>query len=278
MIQTLFRRLAARAGAAAALSGAAPRAAGAQDYSYAFRVTPSDEQAFAGTARVSGDRARIDARTKNDDCEPADYLLLSDGGRTVTVVNPRERSYSVTDARSFEHVVATAMRAVNVAVSTKLSDVRISTEELGAGDTIAGHPTRRYRLLQEYTANVGVFGFRGDAEEHVVITDFWVAPGLTLMRNPLVEMLATTETALAQTNGDFVARSAAARDGLFRGMPLRLIVAARSSSSKHEDKRAPSRLVVEVEKVVRGPVDRAALDVPTSYHAKSGGFSYKMGS
>jgi hypothetical protein len=273
MFRSLFRCAAAVVFGAAAL----PAAAVAQDYSYAFRVTPSDGEPFAGTVRVSGTRARIDAaRTDDHGEEPRDYLLLSDEGRTITVVRPRDQSYSVSDARAFEQIAGTALRAVNVAMSTRLDDVRIGSERLGPGDTIAGFPTQRYRLTQEYTATIGVMGMKGDPEQHVVITDFWVAPGLELMRNPLVEMLATTQTVLAQSDASFAARSAQARDRLFRGMPLRLIVAARSSDDGH-DNDAPSRLLVEVTRVVRGPVDRAALDVPSRYRKETKSFSFQMG-
>ena len=268
-----------RAAAVALVAAVAPMRAGAQDYSYAFRVTPSDGDAFSGSVRVSGARARVDAEAKHGHGHARDYLLLDDGGRTVTIVNPRERSYSVTTGREFEQIVATAMRAAEVAMSNKLTDVRVEAERLGAGDTIAGYPTQRYRLTQEFTTNISVMGFGAEPEYHVVITDFWAAPDLKLMRNPLVEMLATTETVLAQTDRGFVERSAAARDRLFRGMPLRLIVARRSlDGTKADDKKHDgSRLVVEVTRVVRGPVDRAALDLPKGYEKRSGPISWKLG-
>ena len=266
-----FRRVARLA--ALLTAAAAPASARAQDYSYAFRVTPSDGDVVSGTVRVSGDRARVDAEGTPGEGRSRDYLLLSDGGRTVTVVNPRERTYSVTNARAFEQLVATAMGAARVAMSTNLTDVRIDTQRLGAGDTIAGYPTERYRLTQEFTTNISVLGFGAEPEYNVVITDYWAAPKLQLMRNPLVEMLATTETALAQGDRSFVDRSAAARDRLFTGMPLRLIVASRSAGPddkgavKHDD---GSRLIVEVTRVVRGPVDRAALELPKGYTQRSG--------
>lgn len=266
------------AAAALATIAVTPTRAAAQDYSYAFRVTQGEGEPLAGTVRVSGDRARIDAARPNGGDGPRDYLLLDGGGQRVTIVNPRERTYSATTARAFERVVATAMSAVNVAISNKLSDVRIESQRLGAGDTIAGYPTQRYRLTQEYTANIAVMGFDAEPEFHVVITDFWAAPGLQLMRNPLVEMMATAETALAQTDRAFVERSTAARDRLFTGMPLRLIVAARSTGSdpakyKEHDR---SRLTVEVTRVVRGPVDRAALALPRGYRATSGPLNWTM--
>jgi hypothetical protein len=230
-------------------------------------VVPSEGDHFAGAVRASGDRGRVDVQRSGGDGS-RDYLLLGDGGRSVTIVNPRERSYSSTSAHAFERIVSTAMGAVQVAMSNRLSDVRIHAERLGAGDTIAGYPTQRYRLTQEYTTHLSVMGVDADPEYHVVITDYWAAPGLTLMRNPLVEMLATTETVMAQTDRAFVERSAAARDALFKGMPLRMIVAARSTGGgeKHGHDE-PARLTVEVSRVVRGPVARAALDLPRGYRA-----------
>ena len=277
MLARPLRRLARALPAVVALAAAPlPRAAAAQDYSYAFRVTPTDDEPFAGTMRVSGDRARMDV--EGPDRGPRDYLLLADAGRAITIVNPRERSYTTTTTEAFERIVATALGAVQVAMSNKLTDVRVHPERLGAGDTIAGFPTQRYRLTQEFTTNVSVMGIDAESEYQVVITDFWAAPGLKLMRNPLVEMLATAETGLAQTDRGFVQRSAAARDALFTGMPLRLIVASRSTRTgdRHGKPDRPSQLVVEVTRVVRGPVDRAALDLPSGYR-KEAGLSWNMG-
>jgi hypothetical protein len=274
------------AAAAAALAAAVvPVAADAQApraYTYTFRVSPDHGEASTGTVRVAGDRARIDMKEARGAAQSGDYLLVTDNGRTVTIVNPRDREYSVTDAASFERIVATVMQALDLAtIDAKLSDAQVSGARLGPGDTIAGHPTERYRLKQEYSVRVGALGFKGDAEYHVVMTDYWVAPSLRLMRNPVIEMLATTQTALAQQDRDFVRRSAVTRDRLFAGTPLRIIVVAGTadeaggSKSKANARTKASTTTIEVSDVRTVDVDRTLLEVPQGYREREGRLSWK---
>jgi hypothetical protein len=279
------RTLAAAAAAAVLAAPVLPVHAGAQvprAYTYTFRVSPDSGEATTGTVQVSGDRARIDMAEARGVGQSGDYLLLTDNGRTVTIVNPREREYSVTDAASFERIVATVMQALDLAtIDAKLSDAHVSGARLGPGDTIAGHPTERYRLKQEYSVRVGAFGFKGDPEYHVVMTEYWVAPSLRLMRNPVIEMLSTTQTALAQQDRDFVRRSTAARDRLFSGTPLRIIVVAGTADEagavkpKSGARPRASTTTIEVSDVRSADVDHSRLEVPQGYREREGRLSWR---
>jgi len=275
----------ATAATAALAATALPALAGAQlprAYTYTFRVSADSGAASTGTVQVYGDRARIDMAGSRGAEPSGDYLLVTDSGRTVTIVNPREREYSVTDAASFEHIVATVMQALDLAmIDAKLSDAHVSGSRLGPGDTIAGHPTERYRLRQEYSVRVGALGFKGDPEYHVVMTDYWVAPGFRLMRNPVIEMLSTTQTALAQQDRDFVRRSTATRDRLFSGTPLRIIVVAGTvdevgaSQPKANASTKASTTTIEVSDVRSADVDRGLLEVPHGYREREGRLSWR---
>src|SRR5439155_824705 len=137
--------------------------------------------------------------------------LLLNGGHTVATVHTDRREYEMVDDTTFQRLIGAALDAMGNLVTLHLADVKIETQSLGAGDSIAGYATRRFRLLQEYSVSIGAMGFTAANQHHVVVTDFWVSPDLRLPPNPLLELLATVETALAQRNEDFVHRSAAAR-------------------------------------------------------------------
>jgi hypothetical protein len=248
-------------------------------YRYLLRMTSDRGEDATGTVRLAGDKERIDLPPgRNDD---QGYLLLLNGGHTVAVVHTERREYETMDDTSFQRLIGAALDAVGNLVSLHLADIKIETQSLGAGDTIAGYATRRYRLLQEYTVSIGALGFSAGDQHHVVVTDFWVSPDLRLPVNPLLELLATVETALAQRSEDFVRRSAAARSALFSGTPLKMVVTARSfdpnatgggggGGGEH------SVRTYVVTRVERTSFDRALFEVPDGYTRRENKLNFKL--
>ncbi|HJR63150.1 MAG TPA: hypothetical protein VJ803_05565 [Gemmatimonadaceae bacterium] len=242
-------------------------AAGAQDtqgYSYTFRSIADDhDDKIFGTARVLGDRTRIDFR----EWHKKGYLLVSDRGRRVTLVDPRDEEYRTFERDSFERVISTAMRKVDRVMTMTLRDVRISTERLGNGGTVAGYPTERYRMVQRFQVGVGVFGLTKDMDQEIV-TDFWVAPRLALASNPIIELLSTVESALAQHDASFVRRSIDARRALFTGTPLKIVVTSRLHH-EDEDPDVDTR-TIEITEIGRARIDPEIFRIPRGYERREG--------
>lgn len=254
--------------------GAPAGGGGVQGYRYNLHMTSDRDRELVATVREGQGRARIDFE-RSDDREGNDtYILLSDNGRTVVFVKPASREYTVVDDTTFERIVGRALRMVTNlgVVNIQLRDVRIVPERLGVGESIDGRPTRHYRLTQEYRAFVGAFGIVGDEPVHqLVVTDYWVAARPLLLRNPLIELLASVETALAQRSESFVRRSAAARDSLFRGTPLRVVVTA--SSNEHGE---PKERRLELSGLQTGTFDPAIWRIPDGYTRRQGDLSFDL--
>lgn len=284
MSAPLRRSLAARPllRAALALALVAPVAPAAaqlpREYRYDFTITKAGEPASTGTVYVAGDRWRIDMAREREK-ESDDYLLSTDGGRTVTIVHPDERSYSVHDARDFERIVSRVMRGLDAVMSMQLRESKVASAALGAGETIAGRATQRFRLTQEYRVSVGMFGFSSDKRERVV-TDYWVDPTLVLPHNPVVEMQSTLETVLAQHDAAFVRRSGEARQKLFRGVPLKVVVTSESMDEEDDDGNA-GEVKRKVRTIQLGELQRVAIDppvfeVPAGFRKQDGEISFSM--
>lgn len=244
-----------------------------QGIRYTLYMTSDGDRDFVATVREGNGRARIDFGDNGS------YVLVTGGGgagnRTVLFVDTEDREYRIVDDTTFERIIGSALRMVTRTgvVNIQLRDVRIAPERLGAGEPIAGHATRRYRLTQEYRALVGAFGIMGDEPIHqTVVTDYWVSPGLRLLRNPLLELLSGVETALAQRSASFVRRTAAARDSLFSGTPLRVVI--RSQSSNGDETSKERRLeITGLEEVM---LDPAIWTVPRGYRRREGDFSFDI--
>jgi hypothetical protein len=245
---------------AAAAPGASQSLPG---YRYEIRMSTESGDRLTAHVRDVGDRARIDFDRPGD--AGGSYLLLLEGGHRVLAVHPREREYSVVDDTTLERIVGTALHAVSATglVRFRLDNVAIVPERLEAGDTVAGRATRRYRLTQEYTVGVRALGLGGDDIHQTVVTDYWVDPSLRLLRNPLLELLATLETALAQQDTAFVRMSATARRALFTGVPLKVVV---KHASGDGDAGVRTLAVADLQRDAFGT---ATFQVPAGYRRRA---------
>jgi hypothetical protein len=258
--------------AAAAAKASTPMSLGSE-YFYRFRVeSDDDDDDMAGTVRVRNGVARIDV--DNHD-RGGEFLLVSADGRTLTVVHPKRREYEVSDADRFAQIAGIALKAIGPIVNIKLQDVKITPEALGPGPVVAGFPTRHYRLTQEFALTVGALGFKGEPEFHVVSTDYWVHPGLTLARNPLLELIGEAETALAQKEPEFVERSRAARAKLLSGTPLRMLVTSGQSKGEGDDVETKTR-TIEITEIHSESQDARLFEVPEGFRRKEG-ISWNLG-
>src|SRR2546425_332047 len=116
---------------------------------------------------------------------------------------------------------------------------------------------------------------------HTGVTASWVSPDLRLPPNPLLELLATVETALAQRNEDFVHRSAAARAALFSGTPLKMVITSRSFDVDRGDsgRVAAGEHAVrtfEVTRVERASFDTSLFRIPEGFTRKDNPLSFKL--
>jgi hypothetical protein len=230
-------------------------------YSYDFRAKGDhDMDGITGTVRVNGGRARVDVDDRDGDDQ---YLLVSGDGEVVTVVKPRERSYTIFNADDFAHVASLGIRAAGKAVTMKLRDSHFETERLGAGEKIAGRATQHVRVTERWTMDVGAMGFTTPLRETVEL-EYYFDPTLKLARNPLMEIVASAMTVLPSTDPDFAARADSVRHSLVRGTPLRTVI------TEHEDNGRESRTVLEVTRIGSARVEEAELKIPAGYTRKDG--------
>ena len=244
---------------------------------YTFTMPSRDDgdDTSRGMVRAAGDRTRIDLQGSSG--KSSSWLLVTDGGRTVAVVNPGERSFTEMSADKFANIIGTAMRVVDAFLTLEVEDVTVETQRVGPGGTIAGRPTERWALVQEFVVNVGMFG-KTTPQLHRVVTDYWIARDTDMPRNPLFEMLAGAETALAQSDRDFVRLTETRRRQLPRGAPMRIVVTSAHSDADKLTADAPKVRRIEVTEYGIAAVDVAALRIPDGYERKEAGkgFSFEF--
>jgi len=118
---------------------------------YEFRQTmhsdvegiPSSD--FAGRAVIEGDHSRVDFLSGTA-FPPGTYVVLSNGARTQTWVDPSKKSYVEINTGS----VASAIGASHITIGNK----KINVEKLADHPTIAGFETAHFRLTLSYDVTV----------------------------------------------------------------------------------------------------------------------------
>jgi len=238
------------------------RAQTATGYRYTFTVTGDATDPASGTTVAAGDRTRIDFDGKTD----PQYVIVDNRTHTITLVYPDRREYSVVADTTFQRLVGAVLAALPV-VSVQLTGATVTDTTLGPGEPVAGHPTSRYEVVQDFTVSVGAFGFQAAGMHQRVTTEYWLARDLRLPANPLVTILSQVTTVLAQNDRDFAHRSAQALRPVARGTPLKMVI--------HTDTRTGSAsgttsktTVLQVTSIARAAVPLSAFEVPAGYTRK----------
>jgi hypothetical protein len=116
------------------------------------------------------------------------YMLTNDGGETVYIVNPAERTYSELDLEQLLGMANAMMQAAGGLMRMEFVDV--VNEKLGEapGGDILGYSTTHYRYRTGYTMSMAVMGFkrstRTDTEQEFWCTDEIAAEGFKVWLSP----------------------------------------------------------------------------------------------
>ena len=259
-----------RAASALVASAAAVVSLGAQapaGIRYDFTTSSHAGESSPGTAYVLGDTSRIEMPQSDGEFIVAQPAHLYS-------VHPDKREYSDSPPEALADVIGKTLRATRLIVRFELSDVEVVAQDLGDGGVVAGQATRHYRLVQRFSVTVHplILGSTdAPPEKNEVVTDFWIGKNIRLPRNPLVDLLTSAPSAIAQQDEAFVRRTATVRDSLFKGMPLKVQVTTRKNGEHAEIAER-----FEITSITRAPVSHALFEIPAGYRRTEGFSMHSM--
>jgi len=222
-------------------------------------------QGYAGHAVVVGNRGRLDI--VEGGMQPlfnkGDYLLFDSTG--ITVVRPASQEYIPVSAELNNSKIFEQMQAMGV--SMKVADLKVAMDSLSGTDTVAGYPTRHFRMTLAFTMSIDA-SFMQQRFASESITDYWVASVPGLPSNPLLRVNAIG--------------SSPAPMGAFKDMTLKVdSAAARLGNAAALKTKTVSRMIQgpganmtteqtsEVSNVQHTTVDESLLVVPAGYRRAS---------
>lgn len=190
---------------------------------------PNSEQKVKGW--VDGDSARVEFVTgdRNGHFAKGNYLVTTDGGENVYLINPGEKTYG---AFNLEEMMATLGQAMDMMgkmgdmVKMEFSDA--SSEKLleEPGEAILGLDTTHYRFKSGYTMSMGIMGIRRESRNESLV-DIWTtdeldAVGFGVWLKPGRQM---------KTGNEELDKIMGQQMGMLQGYPLKMVMESSSSGA-----------------------------------------------
>ena len=125
-------------------------------------------------AKIQGDKARIDLKQSNNPLmKGGTYILSTDGGKTMLLVDPKNETYAKLDITAMLGAAGAMMNATGGLVKIEVDKPKVEKLLEEDGGTVAGLSTRHLRYRTLYTTRVKIFG-RTQASTVDQTQDLWI--------------------------------------------------------------------------------------------------------
>ncbi|HYU31999.1 MAG TPA: DUF4412 domain-containing protein [Thermoanaerobaculia bacterium] len=209
---------------------------------------------------ASGNSARVELKeSDNPILKPGSFLLTKDGGQTVYLVNPQEKTYAEWDIREMLGAAGAVMNGMGPLLKMEFSEPKVEKLLEEAGPTIAGLPTRHVRYRTSYTMKMKVLGM-GNESSVVNDEDIWVSDRL---QDAALSIWLRADP--PRTGNEQLDKLIAAGRQKFQGIPLKTVAVTTSTNAKN-NKQTTTRTTMEVTELdTKANVPGSSFEIPAGY-------------
>lgn len=208
-----------------------------------------------------GTDARAEVIEGDKDLQPGYSLLANAGGRRLYIINPNEHEYKELSPATFE------LEAATIGKAFKLDVVRsnVKVEDLGAGEKVAGLPTRHFRMTRELDGTVSVSFFKEKLlfEENI---EYWFSAELGEIPNPLAAVLTSGTGMFPSIHAETRAKYAHAMTKLPGLNPVRMSYSATETNGKGKRKLTFATLTISDPRPAT--TDVVSFELPSNFKRK----------
>ena len=224
-------------------------------------VTKTDGQGGGNTkveGWVSGEKAKILFRDSDQPLtEAGTYLLTRDGGKTIYLVNPEEKTYAEWDLQAMLGMAgALTGGAMGSLLKMDFSEPQVQQLADEDGGTVAGHPTRHTKFRTSYTVTVKVMGM-GNTSDVVTEQDLWTTDQLQDVG------LGVWLRASPRSGNEQLDKLIATEMKKVQGFPLKSVTVSTTKGKK--GKETVTRTSMEVTALERADIADASFALPAGY-------------
>jgi len=210
---------------------------------------------------VSGNNAKVTfvASSGNPVLKEGTYLITKDGGKTLYLVNPTEKTYAEWSLEGMLGTVGAVMNSLGPLLKIQFSEPKVEKVLEEDGGTVAGLPTRHYKLHTSYTMSVKVLGM-GNTTDVVSDQDIW-----TTARLQDVGLGVWLRAEPPRTGNAEFDKLLAANAVKFQGFPLKMVT-VNTSTSKRGNRTNTTRSTMEVTQLdASASVPVSTFEIPAGY-------------
>ena len=185
------------------------------------------------------------------------YIITKDGGKTMYLVNPEDKTYMKWDLDALMGFAGGAMKMMNM----KFTDPKVEALGEEPDGLIAGVPTVHYRFRTTYTMSMSFMMMK--KKSNVVKEDeIWAAP--KLVDAALAIWLRKTPPKTGNEDLDGLIR---AEMGKVQGFPLKRTTMTTNTDEK--GKVETNKVTMEVTELQMVPVPDSTFEIPPGYKETS---------
>lgn len=219
------------------------------------------DQQMVVEGRVEGEKARVEFQdSDNPMMGKGSWLLTTDGGKTIYLVNPKDKTYAKWDMDAMMQFAGAVMEGMGGLVNMEFSDPQVEKLLEEDGGVVVGLPTRHYRYRTTYSMQMKVFGMK-QANSVESLQDIWstrqldaAALGIWLRKEP------------PSSGNEKLDRLMRAEVGKIEGFPLKTVTVTTTRNEK-KGKESVSRSTTEVTQLSshEAPQPPTTWTIPAGY-------------
>lgn len=205
-------------------------------------------------AWVDGKNAKVEfAESKNEMMGKGTYLLTTDGGATIYLVNPKEKTYAVWDMAAMMQLAGGAMGMVKMTIT----DPKIERLAEEPGPALLGYPTTHYKSRTSYAMAMSVMGMKTQSsivkDQETWATTALADPGLGIwLRNA------------PASGNEQLDKLVAAEMATMKGVPLKSVTVTTTTDTKKK-KAETSTTTMEVTTLQTLDIAASTFAIPDGY-------------
>ena len=250
-----------------ALATASPASAG---LTYDFTSTSSGvtSQTIAGTVRAEGKSIRVDIATGDGMLfENGSFVVSSNGGQTMSVVNPKAKTFYELDLAQLVGGTDALLKQLGGTLKFDVRNPKVSVTGGGDSDTLEGFKTRKSRVDSAYEIAVEGLG-QPMVIRMQLATDVWWTDKVSSDFTNFLQMRGF------RTGVDAVDKLIATEAGAIKGFPMKQITTTKVNLGGNEMTSTSTSIVKNVRSAA---VPAAAFAVPAGFTKTASPIEKMMG-
>ncbi len=204
---------------------------------------------------VSGKRARMEfLQSELPELETGTYLVSADGGNTVYLVNPKNKTFERWDTDAMISNMADLMRSMRGEMRVRFEEPKVEKLLDEVGPQMEGMPTRHYRFRTSYKATIDMY--EGETVETVMDEEIWTT---TAISEPGVKIFLDRRMSSGDEQLDRILEKEMSK---VVGFPLRRLTSTRQTTKKQTTESRSEMVVVNIKSL---NVADSLFDVPSDF-------------